>query len=125
VQTCALPISSLLQDEDALRTVKQALLDSSFHAIVLHNDGQIDDAALQESPNLHIVDLTSEDLVNDLLHHLHGIKRSIEFIWLNAKITDVLSVYENSYVDEGSQSVGIQTSIDNLAEILEASCVGA
>jgi signal transduction histidine kinase len=109
---------------DCYKSIKEALTDPTFHSVLLNNGSdQLKNLRLQEHPNLHVIDLSAPDAVSDLTHHLHEIKSSIEFIWLNAKVSDILGNYERIYVDQIDHSKRIQKFIDCLIGILKARSV--
>lgn len=116
--------AALLNDAETIGFVKEALTDTTFHIVALERtEGELEDQVLREYSNFHSVDVASDDVISDLTHHLYDIKRSIEFIWLNAKVSDILGNYEAAYVSESNHTKRIQQFIDRLGKVLNADSI--
>ena len=104
------------------KRIKDALNDPMFH-VVLNETDDTTQLSIANHPQTHLVSFGDELQINDLSHHLYGIKESITALWQNAKIFDILAEYEETYIGESDHASRIKRFLQKLCLLVAAQSV--
>jgi signal transduction histidine kinase len=94
----------------------------TFHLILWSTQGLFDDLISQliSLENIHVIGAAPYEPADELEHHFQNIKSSLDSYWLYAKATDILHLYEDSYMTESESSKKVLSFLESVAKVIPA-----
>jgi signal transduction histidine kinase len=94
----------------------------TFHLILWSTQSLFDDLISQliSLENVHVIGAAPYEPADELEHHFRNIKSSLDSYWLYAKATDILRLYEDSYMAATEPPKKVLSFLESVAQIIPA-----
>jgi len=96
-----------------------ALRFATFHLIVIQTDDGDIAKSVFENPNVHLI-RHDHDYSSQLMHHLYGLKGTLESFWLRTTVSYIMNCYEQSYSMEVGHPEKLEDFILGVVEEVRA-----